>query len=162
MTDEFKGHTTKLFFAFEEKPMTEERLEVKLKRITDKCEQYWNGPRVDAPELHAILGFIHQEASGVVSAHASDLARMRRAMEFYASPANWNTVWVDDVLSMKADVDADKGEIARKALGPAEQAGEVELLRELEDWIRKKIGESNWHTMGEREILAKLDALRRK
>lgn len=106
--------------------MTEERLEVKLKRITDKCEQYWNGPRVDAPELHAILGFIHQEASGVVSAHASDLARMRRALvnaRLYAVMAcglNAKAVdWPEVVKEME------------EALGPAEQAGEVAVEYEI-------------------------------
>ena len=33
-----------------------------LAAIRRKCEQYWNEPAPEAPEFHAILAFIHEQA----------------------------------------------------------------------------------------------------
>ena len=60
-----------------------------LQRIVNKCEQYWNEPGIGIEEVHAILEFIHREASAVAAAlrqRAADHAMLRRIFDGKAEP----------------------------------------------------------------------------
>jgi hypothetical protein len=52
-----------------------------LREIIEKCEQYWNEPRIEPPEYHAVLDFIHVRAHKATKRNAELLGLLREVRE---------------------------------------------------------------------------------